>query len=169
MEIPQELKAPLRRALARVEYSDITVGEMEKYLTDPRRRSTGFSPEIARRVIEILLEQGILDDKRSLRSAVRRLDKKLLGPRRIREELRLRLFPPAYVEAALARSVDYDARADRFLAAVPGAAEAALTPAGRKKLAGRLVRAGYDASAAYAAVNRLCKANDIDSDTEDPN
>ncbi|MBP5289384.1 MAG: RecX family transcriptional regulator [Clostridia bacterium] len=160
MEIPEDLKQPLQRALARVEYSDLTVGEMERYLTDPRRRSTGFSPEIARRVIDILTDQGFLDDKRTLKSAVRRLDAKHLGPRRIREELKRRLFPPQYVEAALARRIDYDARADRFLAAVSGAPALARTPEGRKKLAGRLIRAGFDSAAAYGAVNRLSDGAD---------
>lgn len=168
MEIPQELKLPLQRAVARVEYSDLTVGEMEKYLTDPRRASTGFSPEIAARVIAILREQGLLDDKRTLRAAVRRLDARMFGPRRIREELRRRLFSPAYVEAALARKIDYDARADRFLKTVPGAAALASDPAGRKKLAGRLARAGYDSASSFSAIERLRRGRDeSDSDWED--
>ena len=169
MEIPEELKLPLKKALSRAEYGDMTVGEMRRYLTDPRRKNTGFAPEIADRVIDLLKNEGVLDDKRVLKNLVKRLDQKHFGPRRIRQELTRRLFAPAYVEAALARNVDYGARADRFLADMPRAAEIAADPAGRKKLADRLIRAGFDSATSYAAVKRLSRADDDYPVGEAPN
>lgn len=155
MQIPEELKPPLKRAIARVEYGDLTVEEMRRYLTDPRRKTTGFSQEIAERVVEILVQGGYLDDKRYLRVFVKKLDARLLGPRRIREELQKHHFPTPYVEAAMARRIDFLARAVKLLGKTPRALELAESPQGRKKLVDRLVRSGFDYSTAYTAVSRL--------------
>lgn len=160
MQIPEELQLPLKRAVARVEYSDLTVEEMRRYLTDPRRKTTGFSAEIAERVVAILVQNGLLDDKRTLRAFVKKLDARLLGPRRIREELQKHHFPPSYVEAALTRRVDYEARAEKLLGKTPRASELAETPQGRKKLVDRLVRAGFDYGTSYTAVSRLNSGED---------
>ena len=168
MKIPEDLQVPFAKGLARAEYGDLTAAEMERYLADPRRRSTGFSPETAARTVALLREAGVLDDKRTLRAMVRSLDRRLLGPRRIREELRRRLFPAAYVEAAMNREVDFAARAYDLLLKTPRAAETAQTPEGRKKLAARLVRAGFEPALAFGAVKRLCAGAD-DSFFEEEN
>ena len=160
MEIPKDLSESVKRALNRLSIGDLTCGEMQAYLTD-RNRKVFFSAEIAERTVCLLVQEGFLDDKRYLKLFVRRLDEKCCGPRRIRQELVRRRFSAPYVEAALARSVDYSARATRFLEKKTGAKELAKTPAGRKKLQDALVRYGYDYSTALEAVKNFSREDDF--------
>jgi SOS response regulatory protein OraA/RecX len=102
-----------------------------------------------------LAENGLLDDKRYLRLAVEKLDRALVGPRKIRETLTKHIFPPRYVEVALARKIDYTRRAFKLLGTRAGAAEHVRTAPGKKKLTDYLVRQGYDYSTAASAVNRF--------------
>ncbi len=156
MEIPKELSESVKRALNRLSIGDMTCGEMQAYLTDPRRKVC-FSSDVAERTVCLLVQQGFLDDKRVLKLFVRQLDEKCYGPRRIRQELTRHRFPPSYVDAALNRSIDYSARAGKLLERKAGATELAKTPAGRKKLQDALVRYGYDYSTALAAVKNFSR------------
>lgn len=160
MRIPEDLRSPVNKALYRLSMGDMTCGEMLAYLSDPRRKNTGFSTEIAERVVSFLVENALLDDKRYLRLAVEKLDNALVGPRKIREKLVQHRFPPRYVEAALARNVDYTRRAFKLLTKRAGASAQVKTPAGKKKLMDYLVRQGYDYSTATGAVNRFAEAED---------
>ena len=156
MEIPKDLSESVKRALNRLSMGDLTCGEMQAYLTD-RHRKIFFPAEIAERTVCLLVQEGFLDDKRYLKLFVRHLDEKCYGPRRIRQELVRRRFPPSYVEAALSRNVDYSARAVRLLEKRGRAEELARTPAGRKKMQDALIRYGYDYSAALEAVNNFSR------------
>ncbi|MBR2616326.1 MAG: RecX family transcriptional regulator [Clostridia bacterium] len=164
MELPKELSSCYHKALYRLSMGDMTTLEMTDYLSDPKRKNTGFSPEIAQRVVAILVEEGFLDDKRYLRLAVAKLDRALAGPRRIREHLTRHRFPTRFVEAALSRSIDYESRALRLLEKRKGAEELALTPQGRKKLTDYLVRQGYDYGTARGAMAKFSDGEDLDSD-----
>ena len=161
MQIPKEIASPINKALYRLSMGDMTTGEMILYLTDPRRKNTGFPLEIAQRTVDFLVAEGMLDDKRYLRLAVRKLDESAVGPRKIREVLTRKKFPAAYVEAALNRSVDYTARAERLLRKKTGAFELAKTMPGKKKLTDYLVRRGYDYSTAIAAVNSISEGEEL--------
>ncbi|MBQ3075243.1 MAG: RecX family transcriptional regulator [Clostridia bacterium] len=160
MEIPKDLSECVKRALNRLNIGDLTCGEMQAYLTD-RQRKHSFSPELAERTVCLLVQEGFLDDKRYLKLFVRHLDEKCYGPGRIRRELIRRRFPPSYVDAALARRIDYSARAYKFLEKKSGAAALAQTPAGRKKLQDALVRYGYDYSTALGAVKQFSREDDF--------
>ncbi len=157
MQIPPEISSCVKKALSRLSIGDMTAGEMFSYLSDPNRKSTAFSEEIAERTIALLISEGFLDDKRYLKLFVRRLDEKGYGPRRIRQELVRHRFPPRYVEAAMNRNVDHSRRALRFLQKKAGADQNAKTPEGRKKLVDALVRYGYDYSTARGAVENFSK------------
>ena len=160
MEIPKELSESVKRALNRLSIGDLTCGEMQAYLTD-RKRKIFFSREIAERTVCLLVQEGFLDDKRYLKLFVRHLDDKCFGPRRIRSELVRHRFPPSYVEAALARNIDYASRAVKLLEKKGGAAELVKTPAGRKKMQDALVRYGFDFSTALAAVKTFSREDDF--------
>ena len=160
MEIPKDLSESVKRALNRLSIGDLTCGEMQAYLTD-RNRKAYFSAEIAERTVCLLVQEGFLDDKRVLKLFVRHLDEKCYGPRRIRQELIRHRFSASYVEAALARNVDYSARALKLLEKRAGAKELAKTPAGRKKLQDALVRFGYDYSTALGAVKNFSREDDF--------
>ena len=160
MEIPVELSPSVKRALKRLSMGDLTCGEMEAYLTDPRR-SVSFSPEIAQRTVCLLVEEGFLDDKRYLRLFVKHLDEKCCGPRRIRQELIRRRFPPRFVEAVLDRKVDYTRRAKTFLQKKYGAAPLSLTPSEKKKYQDALIRYGYDYAAASSAISEYMRGEDF--------
>lgn len=160
MEIPKELSESVKRALNRLSIGDLTCGEMQAYLTD-RQRKVYFSPEIAERTVCLLVQEGFLDDKRYLKLFVRHLDEKCYGPKRIRQELVRRRFSSAYVDAALARRIDYLPRAIRFLEKKNGAPSLAQTPAGRKKLQDALIRYGYDYSTAIGAVRAFSQEDDL--------
>lgn len=164
MQIPKELSSCTNKALYRLSVGDMTCAEMLAYLVDPRRKNTGFPPEVAERVVALLKDEGFLDDKRYLRIAVRKLDLALAGPRKMRETLTRHRFPPQYVEAALNRRVDYTARAKAILDKRSGAAALAQTPQGRKKLMDHLVRQGYDFSTARSAVDAFSGDDSIFSD-----
>lgn len=166
MQIPAELSLSVKKALWRLSLGDLTAGEMLAYLTDPRRKSTAFPQEIAERTVSLLISEGFLDDKRYLQLLVRRLDAKGFGPRRIRQELSRHRFPPRYVEAALARNVDYTRRALRFLQKKAGAAELSSTPEGRKKLCDALVRYGYDYATAGSAVGLFSQKEEEEEENE---
>ncbi len=155
MEIPKELSPCVKKALSRLGIGDMTVGEMLDYLSDPYRKNTAFPPEVAERAVSLLIQEGFLDDKRYLRIVLRRLDARLFGPRRIREELVRHRFSPGYVKAALDRSVDYTKRAKMLLDKKPEASQMASTLPGRKKLMDYLARHGYDYGTAKAAVDRI--------------
>ena len=158
MKIPEDLRSPVNKALYRLSMGDMTCGEMQKYLSDPRRKNTGFPEETAERTVVFLAENGLLDDKRYLRLAVEKLDRALVGPRKIRETLTKHSFPPRYVEVALARKIDYTRRAFKLLGTRAGAAEHVRTAPGKKKLTDYLVRQGYDYSTATSAVNRFSES-----------
>ena len=160
MEIPKELSHCVKVALFRLSSGDLTTEEMQSYLSDPRRKNTGFPPEVACRTVELLTAEGFLDDKRYFLSYVKRLDEKLLGPRKIREELRRHKFPPSYIEAALGRKISYGKRARRLLEKKSGAERLKETPEGRKKLVDFLVRQGYDFSTAGSAVKQFSETED---------
>ena len=160
MEIPQELSPCVKKALSRLSRGDMTCGEMLSYLTDPKRPYTAFSQQAAERTVALLQAEGFLDDKRYLRLAVQRLDAKLLGPRRIREELTRHLFPPSYVAAACERKVDYARRGEKLLGKKAGAKALAETPEGRNKLVAALVRQGYDFATARSAVRAFSREED---------
>ncbi len=160
MEIPKELSESVKRALNRLSIGDLTCGEMQAYLTD-RNRKAYFAPEIAERTVCLLVQEGFLDDKRYLKLFVRHLDEKCYGPRRIRQELVRHRFPASYVDAALARSIDYLPRAVKLLKKKAGASELAKTEAGRKKLQDALVRFGYDYSTALGAVKQFSREDDF--------
>lgn len=160
MEIPKDLSDSVKRALNRLSIGDLTCGEMQAYLTD-RQRKVSFPAEIAERTVCLLVQEGFLDDKRYLKLFVRHLDEKCYGPKRIRQELVRHRFSAAYVDAALARRIDYTSRAIRFLQKKSGADVLARTPAGRKKLQDALVRYGYDYSTALGAVKAFAQEDDL--------
>ena len=160
MEIPKELSSPINKALYRLSMGDMTVREMQEYLTDPKRKNTAFPEEIATKAVDFLRQEGFLDDKRYLRLAVAKLDRSLAGKRKIRQVLSRHLFPPAYIEAALNRPIDYAARALALLEKKSGAGETAKTPAGRKKLTDYLIRQGYDYGTAREALSNFSEEDD---------
>ncbi len=152
MEIPQELRSPVNKALHRLSMGDMTAGEMLSYLSDPRRKNTAFSRQIADRTVNFLLQEGFLDDLRYLKNILRRLDQALVGPRKIRAELTKKCFSARYIEAALEREIDYTDRARRLVSLRKDARELIGTPSGKKKLMDFLVRRGYDYGTASAAL-----------------
>ena len=160
MEIPKELSPCVKKALSRLAIGDMTAGEMLEYLSDPYRKNTAFPPDTAERAVSLLIQEGFLDDKRYLRLMLRRLDARLLGPRRIREELVRHRFPSRYVLAALDRCVDYTERATKLLLKKPGACQISSTLPGRKKLMDYLVRQGYDYGTAKTAVDGIGKESE---------
>ena len=162
MQIPSEISLPVKKALSRLSIGDLTTGEMLAYLTDPRRKTTAFSPEIAERTVALLVSQGFLDDKRYLKLMVKRLEEKGYGPRRIRQELVRHRFPNRYIEAVMQREVNLPRRAVSFLQKKAGAEKAARSPEGRKKLIDSLVRFGYDYSTARIAVQAFSKTDDFE-------
>lgn len=164
MEIPQGLRSCVNKALYRLSLSDLTERELMEYLTDPHRKNTGFSEDVARPTVELLKEQGMVDDLRCLKETLRRLDAKGFGKRRIREELQKRKFSPRYVEAAMNRNTNEEARAAKVLARIGNAPALAATPAGRKKLVDKLVRYGYDYTAARGAVEAISEEDDLFSE-----
>ncbi len=155
MQIPPELSSCVRKALSRLSLSDMTTAEMTAYLTDPHRKSEPFEKALAERTVALLVQEGFLDDKRYFLSYVKRLDEKLFGPNRLRQELSRRLFPARYIEAALERKVDYRKRALRLLQKKSGVEALAKTPQGRKKLLDYLARQGYDYATAKAALDQI--------------
>jgi SOS response regulatory protein OraA/RecX len=134
------------------------------YLTDPKRKNTGFDSERAKRTVELLSDEGFLDDKRYLKLLLRKMDLALFGPRKIRETLVRHRFPPRFVEAAMARSVDFSQRAILFLQKMGKAEELVQSPEGRKKLVDTLVRRGYDYSSARFAVDEISEDDTVFSD-----
>ena len=164
MEIPQELSSCVNKALYRLSLSDLTERELMDYLTDPRRKNTGFSEGIARRTVDFLKEKGMVDDLRFLKETLRRLDAKGFGKRRIREELQKKKFSPRYVEAAMNRKTDEARRAGAVLERIGSASLLAATPAGRKKLVDKLVRLGYDYTTARVAVATISEEDDLFSE-----
>lgn len=155
MEIPEEIAPALKKALYRLSMGDLTVGEMKAYLSDPRRKSTGFSEEIAERCTALLVQEGYLDDLRYLKLCLRRLDGKHLGPRRIKQELTKRLFEKKYVDAAMNRSIDYKERARLALNERERVKPRPINPAENKKRTDYLVRLGFDYTTAGDAVSLL--------------
>ena len=144
----------LKRAYSRLSRGDLTSRGMLSFLTEKNSRREAFSVETAKSVVTELKEKGFLDDKRYLRLVLRRADEKLLGPRKIREELVKLKFPPAYIEAALSRERDETARAASLLKR-EGKDGLARELEGKKKAIDFLVRKGYDYSTAIAAAERF--------------
>ena len=161
MQIPEGLSSPVNKALYRLSLGDMTCREMVEYLSDSRRKNTGFPLEVAERVVSLLKEEGFLDDKRYLKILVRRLDEKGYGPRKIRQELVRHGFPRSYIERVEERRVDFTARAKSLLEKDGKSKMLCQTPEGRKKLMDSLVRKGYDYTAASEAVNRISEEDDI--------
>ncbi len=155
MQIPVEIRSSVNKAMYRLSIGDMTCEEMLLYLTDPRRKNTGFDREIGEKTVQFLRENGFLDDRRYLKEIVSKMDRSCYGPRKIREILIRHRFPPSYVEAALSRNVDYDKRARKRLDQIPRAKEISQTEPGRKKLVDALVRYGFDFSSARGAVEDL--------------
>ena len=163
MKIPEELSSPVKKALYRLSMGDLTVEEMVSYLSDPHRKNTGFSEEIARRTADLLVAEGYLDDKRYFLLYLKKLDQSLFGPRKIRRELVRHRFPSSYIEAAMNRKIAFEKRACQLLLRKNQASSLAKTPAGRKKLSDWLVRQGYDYSVAAVAISKI-SGEDLDSD-----
>ena len=82
------------KALYRLSVGDMTEAEMTEYLTDPKRKNTGFPEEVALQTVLRLREEGFLDDKRYLLRLVRRGDESLVGPRRQKTSYRGRKCDP---------------------------------------------------------------------------
>jgi len=158
MEIPRELSSCMKKALFRLSMGDMTAGEMLEYLSDQHRKNTAFPTEIAERTVALLEQEGFLDDKRYLKLFVKRLDDRLLGPRKMKEELTRHRFPPHYVEAVLNRSVNFHRRAKKLLLQRRDLSALVSTPAGKKKLNDYLVRQGYDFSTARCAVDQISQS-----------
>ena len=152
MEIPERLSPLIKKALSRLALGDLTEGEMFLYLTDPRRRSCGFSEDLAKEAVELLVREGFLDDVRVLRLVLKKTADRSFGPRRVREELVRRRFTKRHIEAALRRDVDYKARAVRKILSDASFSRLPDTPETKKKLADRLVRLGYDYTTAFEAI-----------------
>lgn len=155
MEIPEDIAPALKKALLRLSMGDLTVGEMKAYLTDPHRKSTGFPEDTAERCVALLLQEGYLDDLRYLKLLLRRLDARLLGPRRIRQELTKHLFSQKHIDAALRRPIDYKERASLALEKREKTKRNPNTPAENKKRTDFLVRLGYDYTTAREAAGRV--------------
>ncbi len=153
MQIPKDIRSAVNKALYRLSMGDLTCGEMMVYLTDPRRKNTAFPPDVAERTVAFLSQEGLLDDKRYLKLLVRKMDEALFGLGKIRETLIRHRFPPRFVEAALARKIDYGARACALLQKRSTTPALLQTQPGRKKLMDYLVRQGYDYSTARSAVD----------------
>lgn len=165
MEIPEDIAPALKKALYRLSMGDLTAGEMMGYLTDPHRKSTGFSEDVAERCVALLVGEGYLDDLRYLKLCLRRYDARLFGPRRIRQELTKHRFSQKYMDAALNRPMDLSERAVKALVKREQTKEKENTPAENKKRLDFLVRLGYDYSTAREAVSRF-SGNDF-SDGKD--
>ncbi len=155
MEIPEDLAPALKKALLRLSMGDMTAEEMKGYLTDPRRKATGFPENVAERCVALLLQEGYLDDLRYLKLCLRRYDARLYGPRRIRQELGKHLFSQKYVDAALNRSIDLKERAVKALVKRERSKDTENTPNENKKRIEFLVRLGYDYITAREAVSRF--------------
>ncbi len=159
MEIPKEISSLVNKALYRLSMGDMTCEEMMVYLTDPKRKNTGFPKELAEKCVSFLVKEGYLDDKRYLKWIVRKLDRALVGPRKIRETLVRHRFPPGYVEAALNRDIDYVPRAQKLLESKKKPTEN--TMQARKKQMDFLVRQGYDWATARSAMERVWQETDF--------
>ena len=157
MKIPEEIAPATKKALLRLSMGDLTGEEMRGYLTDPKRKSTAFSEEVADRCVALLVQEGYLDDLRYLKLCLRRYDGRHFGPRRIRQELGKRKFSQKYIEAALNRSVDWRARAVAALEEKTKGTALFKTPREAKKLLDYLVRQGYDYTTAKEALSRLAE------------
>lgn len=155
MEIPKDLAPALKKALLRLSMGDMTAGEMRDYLSDPRRKATGFSEDVAERCTALLVGEGYLDDLRYLKLCLRRYDARLYGPRRIRQELVKHQFSQKYISAALNRSIDLKNRAIKALEKRERSKKNENTPAENKKRMDFLVRLGYDYTTAREAVSRF--------------
>ena len=151
----EETKRCLDRALARLSRGDLTARGMLAYLTEKTPRRAPFSEETARRAVRILLDQGLIDDKRYLRLVLEKADASLLGPRRVREELIKKKFSSALIERAMARPRDDVSLAARLLQK-ENKIPLLSGPEGRQKAIAFLVRKGYDFSAAIEAAERAC-------------
>lgn len=157
MQVPKEVRSCTNKALYRLSMGDLTCGEMMAYLTDPRRKNTAFPPETAQKCVQLLIDQGYLDDQRYLKILVSKMDASLYGPRKIKETLTRHLFPARFIEAALARRINYSRRAVKLLLTRKSALEEAKGDPGKKKLVDFLVRRGYDYATARSAVEQISK------------
>jgi len=155
MQIPKEISSAVNKGLYRLSMGDLTCAEMMEYLVSKERKNTGFSEEIAEKTVAFLESEGFLDDKRYLKILLRRYDERKFGPRKIREELIRHRFSHRYVEAAMARRIDYTDRAFALLLREKQTETINQSPKERKKAVDFLVRRGYDYSTALSAVRRI--------------
>lgn len=149
----EECKPCLRKALYRLGRGDLTARGLLDYLTRPSPGKTGFPEEIAMEVTKLLIREGYLDDARFLSLVLEKADRSLVGPRKIREELKKKKFSPRAIEIAMSREIDFSARAKKLVLTLPSARLLSQTPQGRKKLCDTLVRKGFDYSDAFSALS----------------
>lgn len=157
MKVPQELKKPLARALRRIGYSDITEREMLAFLTDPRKKSEPVSRETAQEVVKILVDNGLLDDRRTLDNALEKWKRRGAGKAKIRQELIRHGFPGELIEEAMNEERDYVSAALSVLEKTPRAEEKILTSEGRNKLMQLLLRRGHASADARQAMKRYAE------------
>lgn len=149
----EECKPCLKKALYRLGRGDLTARGLLDYLTKPSPGKPGYPEEIAMEVTKLLIREGYLDDARFLALVLEKADRSLVGPRKIREELKKKKFSPRAIELAMSRDIDFSVRAKKKVLTLPSAELLAQSPQGRKKLCDTLVRKGYDYSDAYSALS----------------
>ena len=126
------------------------------YETVKRLKERGFEADEITRAMELVLKYGYIDDKQYAQEyALSRIGTGNFGPRRIKQELRLKGIDGALIDGAIARAMEShdETEAAKGFIMKKRVDLSSLDIKGRKRLSDMLARRGFSYSAIKTALS----------------